>query len=100
MGAGDAPQQRHRLHSESAASVKPNSRIRSAENSMAEREITMPRVPAFYSINEALKAPQHRVHHDNSACPSGRDIPSWERRPGTGGYRLCENCDRLDREGR
>ena len=59
----------------------------------------MPSTPAFYSVNEALKAPALRVHHDNSACPSGRDIPQNERRLGTGGYRLCHNCENLDRQG-
>jgi len=57
-------------------------------------------VAAFYSVNESLKPASQRVHHNNNACPPGRDIPSWERKPGTGGYRLCEDCQRLTREGR
>jgi hypothetical protein len=60
----------------------------------------MPYTPAFYSINEAKKQANHRVHHNNSVCPPGRDIPTWERLAGTGGYRLCEDCDRLNRQGR
>jgi hypothetical protein len=28
----------------------------------------MPRVPAFYSVNEAKKAAAHRVYHNNGAC--------------------------------
>ncbi len=60
----------------------------------------MPQVPAFYSVNENQKPAHLRVHHNNSACPPGRDIPAWERRQGTGGYRLCEDCQRLTREGR
>ena len=60
----------------------------------------MPRVPEFYSVNEEKKSPAHRVHHNNSACPPGRDIPQHERRQGTGNYRLCEDCDRLNRQGR
>lgn len=60
----------------------------------------MTQVPTFHSINEAKKQPQHRVHHNNGACPPGRDIPQNERRPGTGGYRLCDDCDRLNRQGR
>ena len=55
---------------------------------------------AFYSVNEVLKPVNQRVHHNNNACPPGRDIPSWERKFGTGGYRLCEDCQRLTREGR
>lgn len=60
----------------------------------------MPRVPDFYSINEVTKPQQNRVYHNNSACAPGRDIPMNERRPGTMGYRLCEDCDRLNRQGR
>lgn len=54
----------------------------------------MPHVDAFYSVNETLKPPANRVYHDNSACASGRDIPLHERRPGTGGHRLCDQCER------
>lgn len=60
----------------------------------------MPKVAAFYSINETKKPATDRVHHDNSACPPGRDIPANERRPGMGGYRLCDDCARLNREGK
>lgn len=60
----------------------------------------MPKVAAFYSINEAQKPASDRVHHDNSACPPGRDIPNWERRQGTGNYRLCDDCERLNKQGR
>jgi len=60
----------------------------------------MPQVPPFHSVNEAQKPPRDRVYHNNSACPPGRDIPQHERRTGTGGYRLCDDCSRLNREGR
>lgn len=60
----------------------------------------MGQTPAFYSINEVKKAPQHRVYHNNNACPPGRDIPTWERKPGTGGYRLCTDCNTLNYQGR
>jgi hypothetical protein len=60
----------------------------------------MPAVAAFHSINEVKKPPQHRVYHNNSVCPSGRDIPQGERLSGTGGYRLCEDCQRYNNEGR
>ena len=60
----------------------------------------MPQVMRFYSINEVQKPSTLRVHHDNSSCPPGRDIPSWERKPGTGSYRLCDVCSELDRQGR
>jgi hypothetical protein len=58
------------------------------------------KVPEFYSVNEVKKEAPYRVHHNNGACPPGRDIPSWERRLGTGGYRLCDDCARLNREGK
>ncbi len=60
----------------------------------------MPRVPPFYSINEVVKPQQNRVHHNNSACPPGRDIPANERRDGTNAYRLCLECDQLNGQGR
>lgn len=46
----------------------------------------------YYSINEVKKQPAKRVYHNNLNCRAGRDIPQNERRPGTGGYRLCEDC--------
>jgi hypothetical protein len=55
----------------------------------------MPTVAAFYSVNETLKPVKNsRVYHDNNACAPGRDIPAKERKPGTGGYRHCEQCIR------
>ena len=60
----------------------------------------MPLVAAFHSVNEINKAPSQRVHHNNSSCAPGRDIPQWERKVGTGGYRLCDDCDRLNRQAR
>jgi len=58
----------------------------------------MSRVADFYSINEKNKPVANQVHHDNDRCAPGRDIPSWERRPGTGGYRLCDVCAEYDRQ--
>ena len=60
----------------------------------------MPAVAAFYSINEVNKLPANRVYHNNSACPPGRDIPANERRQGTGNYRLCNDCNNLNAQGR
>jgi hypothetical protein len=60
----------------------------------------MPSVAAFYSINEGKKPQPQQVHHNNSACVPGRDIPTHERRQGTGGYRLCDDCQKLNRDGR
>jgi hypothetical protein len=60
----------------------------------------MATVIAFYSINETLKPVDKRVHHNNNACPPGRDIPAHERRPGTGNYRLCHDCAERNRQGK
>jgi hypothetical protein len=60
----------------------------------------MPSTPAFYSVNEAKKPVPNRVHHNNSECPPGRDIPQKERRPGDGGYRLCHDCNELNKQRR
>ena len=60
----------------------------------------MPYTPEFFSISEVTKPATHRVHHNNSVCPPGRDIPRNERLDGTGGYRLCDVCTRLRSEGR
>jgi hypothetical protein len=53
----------------------------------------MANVSAFHSVNEVSKPAAQRVYHNNSNCPPGRDIPSWERKPGTNYYRLCDICD-------
>jgi hypothetical protein len=60
----------------------------------------MASTPAFHSINEVKKPANHRVYHNNTNCPPGRDIPSWERRAGTSTYRLCDVCNSHNRLGR
>lgn len=59
----------------------------------------MPKVADFYSINEAKKPEGSRRYHHNSACAPGRDTPTNERKPGTGGYKLCEDCIKEDKAG-
>ncbi|MDR3709470.1 MAG: hypothetical protein P4L33_14310 [Capsulimonadaceae bacterium] len=59
----------------------------------------MPKTAPFYSVNEASKPAEKRVHHDNSACATGREIPVNERRSGTNGYRLCLDCKERDDKG-
>ena len=58
----------------------------------------MPTVAKFHSVNEVKKPAADRVHHDNSTCPPGRDIPQNERRSGDGGYRLCKDCAGLNQQ--
>jgi hypothetical protein len=56
--------------------------------------------PDFYSVNEIKKPIDQRVHHNNNVCVPGKDIPNNERRSGTGGYRLCDDCAKLNKEGK
>ena len=58
----------------------------------------MPPMPPFHSVKEVKKPPPRRMHHNNSACPTGRDIPRAERKQGDGGYRLCHECDSLNKQ--
>jgi hypothetical protein len=55
----------------------------------------MPGIAEFYSIHESKKPVEKRVHHNNSTCPAGRDVPQDERRSGTAGHRLCDDCRKL-----
>jgi len=57
----------------------------------------MSKVPTFYSINESKKPTNHQVHHNNDKCGPGKEIPANERESGTGGYRLCDDCDKLNK---
>lgn len=57
-------------------------------------------VPLFHSINETKKPASQQVHHNNNACAPGRDIPQHERKPGAGGYRLCDICQEETRKGK
>ena len=60
----------------------------------------MPYTKDFYSINEIKKPVEKRVYHNNSACGPGREIPENERKFGTGGYRLCDDCQTATKEKR
>ena len=60
----------------------------------------MAKTTDFYSINEQAKAALTRRYHNNNTCAPGRDIPSWERRVGTAGYKLCEHCATYNSQGR
>jgi hypothetical protein len=59
---------------------------------MVERKNKMKKL--YYSINETKKPADNRVHHNDTDCRVGRDIPDNERRDGDGGYRLCKDCPR------
>lgn len=55
---------------------------------------------SFHSVDEILKPPNKRVYHNNDNCQSARDVPSPERQSGTGGYRQCKDCERLEKRDR
>jgi hypothetical protein len=54
----------------------------------------MARVPNFYSINEVKKPANKRRYHNNSECGPGKEIPKADKRAGTDGYDLCEDCQK------
>jgi hypothetical protein len=53
----------------------------------------MAKVTPYYSVNEAKKPAEKRVHHTDDQCRAGRDIPQKERRYGTAGFRRCMDCE-------
>ena len=55
----------------------------------------MPKIPNFFAFNEVTKPPDERVYHNNSGCLAGKGIPPKERRAGTSGYGICEDCKEL-----
>jgi len=60
----------------------------------------MPKIPPFHTTSFEYP-PEHRnVHHDNALCKDGKRIELRHRRPGAEGRPLCDECKRLDREGR
>ena len=46
------------------------------------------KVPAYHSKNPS----DPDVYHDHSDCPTGQQIPSYNKLPGTGGFRRCAQC--------
>jgi hypothetical protein len=52
----------------------------------------------------AKKSPWHSikqtVHHDNTNCNTGNNIEKENLRDGTGGKPLCDECKRLDAQGK
>lgn len=51
----------------------------------------------YYSIREDEKPERQRIYHTNLRCPTGRRIALQDRREGTNGYRLCDDCVTLDK---
>ncbi|MGX5679973.1 hypothetical protein [Schumannella luteola] len=48
----------------------------------------MAKVSAYYSTNPS----DPDVYHDQDNCPSGQQIPSYNRASGTNGYPKCKHC--------
>ncbi len=50
------------------------------------------------------KSPWHstmqEVYHNNTECNTGNNIEKENVRPGTGGKKLCDECKRLNAEGK
>jgi hypothetical protein len=49
--------------------------------------MAIPAAP-YHSINPT----DPDVHHVFSDCPSGQQIPSYNRREGTNGWPMCRHC--------
>lgn len=53
----------------------------------------MPKASPWHSTKQA-------VHHDNTKCGPGSEIPASNRVAGTGGKPLCNDCGSLNRQGK
>jgi hypothetical protein len=61
----------------------------------------MPKVEAFHTNHPEDDPPKHRdVYHDNSECKDGKRIKPEHRRRSTDNRPRCDECDRLELEGR
>jgi hypothetical protein len=58
----------------------------------------MPAMKDQYSVNEAKKPEKNRVYHNNSGCGPFKEIPVNERRDGRNGYRLCDDCEVINKD--
>jgi hypothetical protein len=56
----------------------------------------MPQVSPLYSVEPGAR----QVYHDNSLCAERYQIAPIDKRPGTGGRPRCEQCVKLETEGR
>jgi hypothetical protein len=60
----------------------------------------MPNMQTFYSINQATKPIENRIHHDNTTCALGWEIPAKRKRDGTYNYRICDNYAKVNTQGK
>jgi hypothetical protein len=54
----------------------------------------------FYSVKEKFKLAAERIYHNNDACTLAQSVPHNARLPGTGGHKLCQECERLNKTAR
>ena len=50
------------------------------------------KVIPYHSIQIGIE-----VYHNSNKCTEGNNIENRNRRPGTGGKRLCDHCKRLEK---
>jgi hypothetical protein len=60
------------------------------------RETIMPPVSPVYSVEPTAR----RVYHDNSQCAERYHIEHRDKHPGMGGRPLCEECAKLNSQGK
>lgn len=53
----------------------------------------MPKKAPWHSIKQS-------VHHDNTNCNTGNNIEPENLRQGTGNKPLCDECAKLDKDGK
>lgn len=53
----------------------------------------MPKTSPWHSTKQT-------VHHDNNTCKTGNNIEPENKRTGTGGKPLCQECKTLNQQGR
>jgi hypothetical protein len=60
----------------------------------------MPFISSFYGPDDPAQPLAVIFYHNNSACSSGSRVPGPDRRASTGGHRLCDQCEQLNKSGR
>ncbi len=55
----------------------------------------MPTITPWYSKLKGIK-----VYHNNTTCHLGNNIEPRNRKSGTGGKRICEECRRKNKQGK
>jgi hypothetical protein len=64
-----------------------------ADTISKQEKINMTQVSPWHSKKEPH-------YHNNNKCGPGKEIPASNRVAGTGGKKLCKDCDKLNKEGK